>query len=411
MKHFFAFAAVLFSLSINAQWDDVRVNPILGDVNLKGVDFLNENTGFVCGYSPVTDTGAYGRLFITSNRGATWNNMWLEENIGFWDVVVTDSNRVWVMGDSGLVLQLDQLYVIHEYQRISPYSLHCGFSPTNNLLYTAGEHGVLYRTTDAGLTWDTLTTNTTETINDIYFSDAANGWIAGDGGYLATTSDSGLTWNFVSQPQWGFTDFRSIAYQDTIGLNPYIVGENGSGQFSIDGGTSWFAFATGTTNTIHQIRFMNTMSGFMVGENGYINHSVDAGASWFGHPSSETVDFYDIAFSGDTTAFICGDSNVVLRSRNDVSNVMQHSSVSLAAKLYPNPSAGPLFAEVLMRQAGDVTISMYDVTGQIISSTHYDNVSEGANRFALNTETIAPGIYYVQITAGDARITLPYIRQ
>jgi photosystem II stability/assembly factor-like uncharacterized protein len=405
MKQFFTFAAALLSLTLSAQWDTLNINT---DRKLVAIAF-DGNIGYAVGND--VNAAPVGQTFITFDRGNTWSEHWSNDTSQYRDIAVSPGGWWWVVGDDGYYWSHNMSITAAE-DNISSYSLRCGAAPDDSVFYAAGEHGLIFRTVDLGNSWDTITTSGTfETINDIYFSDVANGWIIADGGYLATTSDSGSTWNYVFQAQWGFTDFRSIAYQDLAGLNPYIVGENGSGQFSIDGGTSWYAFATGTTNTINKIGFIDPMSGFMVGENGYINRSIDGGASWFGSPSSENVDFYDIAFADDTTAFICGDSGVILRSRNDISSIQQQSTSSLAAKLYPNPSSGPLFAEVLMRTPGNVTVSMYDLTGQVISNAYHENVSEGVNRFELNTETLAAGIYYVQIAAGDAVITMPYIRQ
>lgn len=409
---FFLLAFILLTcVKLNAQWDtlntgtDIRFNAITTDTTMGVV---------VCGLDPATDSGAFGVLFVSGDNGNTWNErtpLSTDKNREIWDVDYTPDGRVWRIGDSGhVVLQAVWFLNIDCDCTISPYSLRAGYPVGDLTYYCAGEHGVAYRTFDRGLTWDTLSTGTTETINDIYFRDAANGWIIGDGGVLSVTADSGSTWTPVPQPQFGFTDFNGFAYLDSTGAYPYIVGEAGSAQFSIDGGVTWYYAMTSTTQDINKIRFGTPNSGIMVGNGGYILRTENAAFTWTIDASPVGSDLFDVAYASDTTAFICGDNGVVLRSNTDVSSVPQQPVSSFAANAYPNPSTGPLNVNLILQEASDVQIQIVDLTGQVVQNNYYQSVSAGQSALQIGGEELAQGVYFLRISTESGDLTLPIVR-
>lgn len=411
MKKIIAGVATLFTIGLHAQWDtlntntDIRLNAIAAD-EVMGITAV--------GLNPASDSGACGVIEASGDNGNTWVEF-IEPyalNLELWDIAYTSNGRSLIAGDSGLVILRTIWFTTYQsVNYLSQYSLRCVYPVNDSTFYCAGENGMTYRTFNYGYNWDTLNSGTGETINDIYFADAANGWIVADGGYMAVTSDSGSTWSFVSQPMWGFYDINSFAYQDTMGLNPYVVGESGLGLFSVNGGVNWFSFSTNTNNDINKIRFLNTISGIMCGANGYIYRSEDGGASWFSDSASAGVDLFDIAFAGDTTAFICGDSGVVLRSRLDISSVHHPTVASIGVNAYPNPTHGLLFVNLLLKSESNVEIQLVNLTGQVLQSDYYENVSAGENRFEVGTGEYAQGIYFLRVVSGENAMTLPVIKQ
>lgn len=403
--------SISLSIGISAQWDTLntgvtyRLNSIAAD-DIMGV--------VAVGFNPATDSGAYGTMVYSVDNGNSW---WeqaedFSPNLELWDVDCISNNRAWIVGDSGVVVLRTIVSNIYTSAgHISPYSLRCGYPVNDSVFYCAGEHGVTFRTTNYGVSWDTLSTGTLTNINDIYFEDAANGWIAADGGYLAMTSDSGNTWDFVSQPFWGFADYNSVALQGSTGLNPYVVGESGIALFSNNSGTNWFSLATDTTVNLNAVRFGTQNAGLICGDNGFIFRSDNGGATWISETSASTDDLYDIAFAGDTTAFICGDSGVVLRSNIDISSVHTTTSASLSAHAYPNPFSDNLSVNVTLESTQDVEILITDVTGQLLSTSKYSNTNSGANRFEISgTENIASGLYFITVIANERKSVLPVVR-
>lgn len=403
MKNLFAGVAILFAGVLNAQWDTLNTGT---DNKVEAIAFRNGNEGIIL----CNDGNGYGSALLTLDRGATWNTLF-GYALARHDVDFTPVGTIWIVGDSGRVVHKgfpSPSHISEGY--ISSRDLYCGYPVNDSAFFCGGENGCLFRTWDYGLSWDTLDAGTTETINDIYFTDAANGWIIGDDGVLSVTADSGSTWTTVLQPQWGFTDFYGFAYLDSMGVNPYIVGEAGCAQFSIDGGVTWYYAMTATTEDINMIRFGTPNSGIMVGNGGYILRTENAAFTWTIDASPVSSDLFDVAYASDTMAFICGDNGVVLRSNADVSSVPQQAVSTLAASAYPNPSSGPLNVNLILQEASDVQIQIVDLTGQVVQNNYYQSVSAGQSTIPVVTNDLAQGVYFLKISTESGELTLPIVR-
>jgi photosystem II stability/assembly factor-like uncharacterized protein len=412
MRFFFFTIILLTCVNLSAQWDtlntgtDIRFNAIASD------DVMGQ---VAVGLDPDYNSEVFGGVFASGDNGNTWMQVapiGTQKNVEFWDVDYTPNGRVWLIGDSGRVILQTIWFVTYDcIDTISPYSLRAGAVVDDSVFYCGGEQGLVYRTLDRGATWDTFTTGTTETINDIYFNGASDGWIVCDDGYMAVTGDSGNTWQFVAQPMWGFVDIKSFDYQDSVSINPYLVGSNGVANFSVNGGLNWAGIATGTTNSLNEIRFGTNNCGLIVGDNGFIFRTENAGWTWSADSSSEDVDFFGIAYAADTTAFICGDSGVILRSNVNISSVQSHEIRSFSVGAYPNPSTGPLNLQLMLAAEADITIDVINITGEIIATEYHENVSVGTNVLLINMQSYAEGMYFVRISNGFSAVTMRVVRQ
>ena len=412
MRKIFAAVVLFAACSLNAQWDtlntgtNIRFNAIASD------DVMGQ---VAVGLNPAMDSGAYGAIFASGNNGNSWSQIqplgW-DKNIEFHDVDFTPNGRVWVVGDSGRVnLQTIWFLTYDCTVQLTGYSLHSGFAVNDSLFYCGGEHGVLFRTDDRGATWTTLSSGTYETINDIYFLDDANGWIVGDGGFLKATADSGNTWTFVPTPLFGFNNLQSLDFQGTLGLNPYLVGEFGSAQYSTNYGANWWAISTGTGETINRVRFGTFNAGLMAGDSGFIYRSYDGGGNWTHDASPVAVDLFGIAYASDTTAFICGDSGVILRSNIDISSVQQHETSSFSTSVYPNPTNSNVNLLLNLNEESDLTIDVMDVTGNIIHTEYHENVMEGQSSMSFDLSAYSSGFYFMRVSNGFSAVTMRVVKQ
>ena len=81
------------------------------------------------------------------------------------------------------------------------------------------------------------------------------------------------------------------------------------------------------------------------------------------------------------------------------------SSVKDNAFIYPNPSSdGNIFICFELPSAQNVSIDIYSVTGQKAASI-LNGTEQSAGRHSCNYSLSTPGIYFVQITAGNERFT------
>ncbi len=76
-------------------------------------------------------------------------------------------------------------------QNMAMYSL----AATGNTVYTAGEHGSFYRSTNSGSNLTKLTTNTYKKLNCIVALSASDIWAVGDSGIVLHTTNSGTNFS------------------------------------------------------------------------------------------------------------------------------------------------------------------------------------------------------------------------
>src|SRR5688500_3687831 len=118
--------------------------------------------------------------------------------------------------------------------------------------------------------WTVIPSNTTNTLNDVFFISRDTGFIAGDS-LLLMTSDAGMSWEKVNLPS--AFNFNTIHFPSkTVGYT--------NGLKTIDGGISWDTINPITTEwAVYSMYFINDTTGFYV--SGWaIGKTIDGGFTW-----------------------------------------------------------------------------------------------------------------------------------
>jgi len=124
-----------------------------------------------------------------------------------------------------------------------------GITTAGAVFVAVGDGGTIQSTTD-GITWTTLTSNTTANLRGIAYSGVR--YVAvGDGGVLTTSIDAGVTW--TAQTIAGAGNLRKIAFGNnnnstdnggTLAINTFVaVSDSGTAVVSNDGGATWSVVA------------------------------------------------------------------------------------------------------------------------------------------------------------------------
>ncbi len=70
-------------------------------------------------------------------------------------------------------------------------------------------------------------------------------------------------------------------------------------------------------------------------------------------------------------------------------------------KIYPNPNSGKFNIEIKLFERADVKVDLLDVTGKIVCKGSSQQELPGMAEYSINTSSLAPGIYFCRISAGN----------
>lgn len=155
--------------------------------------------------------------------------------------------------------------------------LRTSFAINQNLVWVAGDNGILLKTENGGNTWVSQPTPTSSAIYSINFVSQFVGFIAGGNGTLYKTTDGGSTWTKLVSPV--ADDLYSLA---VIGDNfVVVVGANGTILRSTDGYNFVLVLNTNqTADTLYSVCLYDTSIGWACGANGAYLRTLDGGISW-----------------------------------------------------------------------------------------------------------------------------------
>lgn len=187
-----------------------------------------------------------------------------------------------------------------------------------------GKAGAIVTTADGGETWTRREAGTDRNLFSVAFSGPGHAWAVGDWGTVLESNDGGATWTNRSLKD--DVVLTSQSWPDAT--HGYVAGEFGTVQKTEDGGATWAKIPTGTDKTIFGVAFPTPQKGWVVGIDGLVLRTVDGGATWalqrgrMGIESLEALGFlealrnpslYDVRFAG-TRGYVVGDIGTVLVS-------------------------------------------------------------------------------------------------
>jgi len=253
------------------------------------------------------------------------------------------------------------------------------------------DHGRIIRTTDYGVHWAvTPTAPFTSSVyngNKVYAS-SANYIICAT--YITATttwtwkytSDGGTTWNTYA-PSGSFYDYAMCYVPGTpnkfVATSPDAATIEGVG-YSTDGGLSWTDF----TDALLQ-------------------------------PSGVNIQCLAVGFASVTTGWVGNYDqsqliNSILKYYDPLAGVNMMQTVNgNDVNIYPNPSHGMVNVSVNGPNAQDITMTVFDLIGNSISSQIL-NVN-GLTNASINLTSYPKGVYLVQLSSNTETITKKLIIQ
>jgi photosystem II stability/assembly factor-like uncharacterized protein len=272
----FVIAALLVSCAAVAGAESVDIGSVRQ--NLFATCFATDQEGWM--------VGELGRIFRTTDGGATWTQQDAHTKRPFLAMSCLDPKTAWV----------------------------------------AGKEGIVYGTKDGGVTWTQLQTGSQRHVFALEFPTAQRGHGAGDFGTMIHTEDGGATWTAsrisedVKLPESaldtgvepGDVNLYGISFGDPDHV--WQVGEFGVVLASQDGGHTWRQQTTPVESTLFGVRFSDAQHGIAVGVDSVILRTADGGATWA--PVRAPVEgrsLFDVFVRGQQ-GWIVGDQGTVFKS-------------------------------------------------------------------------------------------------
>jgi photosystem II stability/assembly factor-like uncharacterized protein len=185
-------------------------------------------------------------------------------------------------------------------------------SPTASTAYLLCEQGLVYGTTDGGVTWTAHDTGAAVILHAISFQDAMHGFAVGDTGTLLGTEDGGKTWLARTT---GTKENLLSAF--TLGDLAWTGGFDGILLHSTDGGRTWNKQTSGTTMALESIFFLDPDHGWAVGWSGTVLRTADGGKSWQTMQATAATWSLDaVCFRDQQNGWAVGFAGQLLRSRD-----------------------------------------------------------------------------------------------
>ncbi|HYV57119.1 MAG TPA: YCF48-related protein [Candidatus Nitrosopolaris sp.] len=230
--------------------------------------------------------GELGRIFHTSDGGATWERQDAGTKRPLLAVACVDARTAWI----------------------------------------AGKEGSVFGTTDGGATWAAATTGSSRHIFALGFANRQRGHAAGDFGTMVHTEDGGHTWAVAHVPPEvelpasaldagvdpGDVNLYALSYGDADHL--WVVGEFGIIMASEDGGRTFHQQRSGVESTLFGVHFSDAERGWAVGIDSVILRTEDGGATWAPQRApTQQRSLYDVFVQG-ARGWVVGDQGTVLIS-------------------------------------------------------------------------------------------------
>ncbi|MCC6815305.1 MAG: T9SS type A sorting domain-containing protein [Saprospiraceae bacterium] len=193
------------------------------------------------------------------------------------------------------------------------------FFLSDSVVYMSGNEGLILRSYNGGLNWETLNTGTKEQLWGVHFTSPKIGFAVGSNGKIIYTNNGGNTWEDRS------TGKNNLLYDVTFtpGGTGFASGSNILLR-SDDSGQSWFEVVNfpfeRPADWIRSIHFVNDQLGFACADIGRIYRTKDGGENWERLNSPTQEPLFEVDFINENLGIIVGFSGTILHTNDSGNN-------------------------------------------------------------------------------------------
>lgn len=182
---------------------------------------------------------------------------------------------------------------------------------TQNIGWTAGGNGRIYKTTDGGYSWLNQSIGLNIELNNSYFINENTGLIFGGKCSAYKTTNGGNNW-ILKYTDTSSSQLYFIANHFVNSMTGYVVGDRIIK--TTNGGETWMnqSFPLTTTKDYRSVTFINEITGWSVGQhntNGIVIHTTNGGINWFQQSLIDSLNLEYIKFFDLNTGIIIGNGS------------------------------------------------------------------------------------------------------
>jgi photosystem II stability/assembly factor-like uncharacterized protein len=344
-------------------------------INLKRTDGLRSYR-LQCLSKDTVYFGAYFSIYKSFNAGLNWTTIGVPGGTFVYDLFVLNKDTIWYSGGN-----------------IST--------------------GVLYRTTNAGVTWE-LQYSGASIVDKIYMYNARIGFMSAGGSFLKTTN-SGVNWTIIT----GENDYTDIYFKDSL------VGYKAKTEIkkTTNGGLNWQAQilpnVVGGLTTYKEIDKFSYINDTIYGVKGTVRYpnlqvrgivfkTLNGGNKW-GYQIPDTSLFKNPLYyftkfiksklgwcyytSQGIFTNIGGDSTIY----TGISNINNYISEKfILNQNYPNPFNSTTLISYYIQKEGWVKLKIFDITGKEMGTLVNEVQGVGGYGVPLSIE-LPSGVYFYKM--------------
>lgn len=343
----------------------------------------------------------------------------------------------------------------------------CVASPSPKTVWITEETGLgdeyLLKSNDAGNSWDTVLTASTNHIGATYLNkvsalDSMQAWVVGDISFIAQepppnekTTDGGLTWHYYTLnsnlydledieylsdsvamvlagyqilyrsvtggSSWQADTIASFGYFNSISAidsnRIWLAGYYGKIIKTADGGKSWISLNNNSINTLNAIHAVDSLNVWAIGNGGTILRSSNGGDNWDSIPNPNKINLNALCFSDRNHGWIVGDSGVIIQFTNGVftnvkSSIVLPNSFELYQN-YPNPFNPTTTISFVLKKKAFFVLEVFNLLGEKIATLASEELAAGAYTRQWNASDFASGVYFCQMRSDQKLQTIKLI--
>ena len=156
----------------------------------------------------------------------------------------------------------------------------------------------------------------------------------GNGGVIRHTTNGGTTW--TAQTSNTTQNLRGVFFVNS--QEGWAVGNNGTIDRTLNGGTTWVVQTSGTTSTLRGVCFSGVDSGWVVGTGGLIRHTANGstagGSTWAPQTSTTNSSLYAVDFTDANNGWVTGSGGTVRHTVNGGTTWTTPTTTGITGTIY-----------------------------------------------------------------------------